>query len=895
MGADLTWRAGSKSTLAIGASARRAMRPDRLTTKSQEAVREALDRAGRSGNPELTPEHLLLAMLAQDAGVAHALLQKAGGDVAALTQALEAKVSALPRVTGGAEPGLARRTLEVFRKAEDEAKALKDDFVSVEHFVLAMARYDRDIQASLERSGGMNYDLLLKALASVRGNQRVVDKDPEGKFQALEKYTRDLTEAARKGKSDPVIGRDEEIRRVMQVLSRRTKNNPVLIGEPGVGKTAIVEGIAQRIVRGDVPESLKGKRVVSLDMGALVAGSKFRGEFEDRLKAVLKEVEGAAGQIILFIDEIHTIVGAGAAEGSMDAANLLKPALARGELRCIGATTLDEYRKRIEKDAALERRFQPVYVEQPTVPDTIAILRGLKERYEVHHGIRIQDSALIAAATLSDRYVTERFLPDKAIDLVDEAAAKIKMEVDSMPAEIDQVQRKVMHLQIEEEALKRERDAASKVRVGQIKRELADLESQSSAMKAQWLREKEIIDGIRKEQPNLEELRNEAEVAQRRGELGRAAEIRYGKIPEAEKRIEELRKQLASAQERGSYLREEVTDQDIASIVSKWTGIPVTKMLTGELEKLLHMEENLRKRVVGQEEAIEAVSNAVRRSRAGLGDTRRPIGSFLFLGPTGVGKTELARALAEFMFDDERAMIRLDMSEYMEKHSVSRLIGAPPGYVGYEEGGQLTEPVRRRPYAVILFDEVEKAHPDVWNVLLQVLDDGRLTDGQGRTVDFKNTIVILTSNIGSHHIEALHDLPGIEPGERAARIRRAIMDDVRKAFRPEFVNRLDEIVVFQRLEKSQIRQIVDIQLAQFAQRLARRDLTMELTDRAKDSLGEAGFDPQYGARPLKRAIQRYLEDALAKRVLAGEFPPGTTIRVDGEVGTGFRFEGKVPN
>ena len=871
------------------------MRPDRLTTKSQEAVREALSRAGRSGNPEVTPEHLLLAMLNQEGGVAPALVQKAGGNVDELTQALESKVNALPRVTGGAEPSLGRRALEAFRKAEDEAKSLKDDFVSVEHFVLAMVRHDRDVQTVFERAGGVTYDKLLKALASVRGNQRVVDKDPEGKFQALEKYTRDLTDAARKGKSDPVIGRDEEIRRVMQVLSRRTKNNPVLIGEPGVGKTAIVEGIAQRIVRGDVPESLRGKRLVSLDMGALVAGAKFRGEFEERLKAVLKEVEGATGQIILFIDEIHTIVGAGAAEGSMDAANLLKPALARGELRCIGATTLDEYRKRIEKDAALERRFQPVYVEQPTVADTIAILRGLKERYEVHHGIRILDSALVAAATLSDRYVTERFLPDKAIDLVDEAAAKIKMEVDSMPAEIDQVQRRIMHHQIEEQALKREHDAASKVRVEQIKRELADLESQASAMKAQWLREKEIIDQIRKLQPQLEELRNEAELAQRNGNLERAAEIRYGKIPDGEKKIGELRKQLATVQERGSYLREEVTDQDIAAIISKWTGIPVTKMLTGEMEKLLHMEENLRKRVVGQEEAIEAVANAVRRSRAGLGDARRPIGSFLFLGPTGVGKTELARALAEFLFDDERAMIRIDMSEYMEKHAVSRLIGAPPGYVGYDEGGQLTEPVRRRPYAVILFDEVEKAHADVWNVLLQVLDDGRLTDGQGRTVDFKNTVIILTSNIGSQQIQAIEDRPNLAAADKKELVRRAVTDEVRKAFRPEFVNRLDETVVFQRLERGQIRQIVDIQLGQFAQRLARRQLSVELSDRAKDSLGEAGFDPQYGARPLKRAIQRYLEDPLAKRVLAGEFPAGTVIRVDGTTDPGFKFDPKVQN
>ncbi len=871
------------------------MRPERLTTKSQEAVRAALDVAGRHGNPEVSPEQLLLAMLEQEDGVARPLIQKASGDVDALTQALEKKAQALPRVTGGAQPGFSRRALEVFRKAEDEAKGLKDDFVSVEHFILAMARHDREIQGSLEAAGGLTYDKLLKALASVRGNQRVADRDPEGKFQALEKYCRDLTDYARRGKSDPVIGRDEEVRRVMQVLSRRTKNNPVLIGEPGVGKTAIVEGIAQRIVRGDVPESLKGKRLVSLDMGALVAGAKFRGEFEDRLKAVLKEVEGAAGQIILFIDEIHTIVGAGAAEGAMDAANLLKPALARGELRCIGATTLDEYRKRIEKDAALERRFQPVYVSQPTVPDTIAILRGLKERYESHHGIRIQDAAIVAAAVLSDRYVTERFLPDKAIDLIDEAAAKIKMEIDSMPVEIDQVQRKITQLLIESEALKKERDAASKLRVVSVKHELADLESQANAMRAQWLREKEIIDQIRKEQPRLEDLRVEAEQAQRGGDLGKVAEIQYGRIPELERKVEELRKQLAKVQDKGSYLREEVTDQDIAAIVSKWTGIPVTKMLTGEMEKLLHMEETLRQRVVGQEEATVAVANAVRRSRAGLGDEKRPIGSFLFLGPTGVGKTELARALAEQLFDDERAMIRLDMSEYMEKHAVSRLIGAPPGYVGYEEGGQLTEPVRRRPYAVVLFDEVEKAHADVWNVLLQVLDDGRLTDGQGRTVDFKNTVIILTSNIGSQHIQAIDELTGMKDEEKATMIHRAVMDDVRKAFRPEFVNRLDEIVVFRRLERADIRKIVDIQMASFAKRIARRDLAIELSERAKDVLGTLGFDPQYGARPLKRAIQKNVEDALAKRVLAGEFPPGTTILVDVDTLGGLTFRAKVTN
>ena len=870
------------------------MRPDRMTTKSQEAFRDGLELAARRGNPELYPEHLLLAMLEQEGGVAGPLLQKAGGDVAQLTTGLTRRLDGFPKVSGGSEPGLSRRTLEVVRRAEDEAKTLKDDFVSVEHYVLAMAKADREVQSLLEQNGNVKYDRLLSALASVRGAQRVVDRDPEGKFQALDKYTRDLTDAARRGKSDPVIGRDEEIRRVMQVLSRRTKNNPVLIGEPGVGKTAIVEGIAQRIVRGDVPESLKNKRLASLDMGALVAGAKYRGEFEDRLKAVLKEVETAAGQIVLFIDEIHTIVGAGAAEGSMDAANLLKPALARGELRCIGATTLDEYRKRIEKDAALERRFQPVFVSQPSVEDTIAILRGLKERYEVHHGIRIQDAALVAAATLSDRYLTERFLPDKAIDLVDEAAAKIKMEVDSMPAEIDAVQRRVMQLQIEEQALKKERDPASKSRREAVARELAELEEKASAMRAQWLREKEVIEEIRKAQPELENLRAEQERAERVGELGKAAEIKYGRMPQIEKEIEEHRRTLAKVQEKTSYLREEVTDDDVAAVVSKWTGIPVSKMLQGEMHKLLHIEEALRKRVVGQEAAVEAVANAVRRSRAGLSDERRPIGSFLFLGPTGVGKTELARALAEYLFDEERAMLRLDMSEYMEKHAVSRLIGAPPGYVGYEEGGQLTEPVRRRPYSVILFDEVEKAHADVWNVLLQVLDDGRLTDGQGRTVDFKNTVIILTSNIASPQIQAIEARANLEAADKRELLRRAALEEVRKAFRPEFVNRLDEIVVFDPLRREDLRHIVDIQLQRFQARLARRDLRIEVSDAAKDFLGEVGWDPQFGARPLKRAIVRYLEDEMAKRVLAGEFSAGTTILVD-RTGEGLTFRSQVQN
>jgi ATP-dependent Clp protease ATP-binding subunit ClpB len=850
------------------------MRLDKFTVKAQEAIQQAQTLAEQMGHQEIQSEHVLLALLEQPEGIVPPILQKLGAQPSRVTELVRQELKRRPTVTGvvGGEY-LSQRLKRSLDVAWQEAQRLKDEYLSTEHLLLAFTQEQEGEGGRILRGEGITHERVMQALVDVRGSARVTDQNPEDKYQALEKYGRDLTDAARAGKLDPVIGRDEEIRRVIQVLSRRTKNNPVLIGEPGVGKTAIVEGLAQRIVAGDVPEGLKDKRVVALDLGAMVAGAKYRGEFEDRLKAVLREISESEGQIICFIDEMHTIVGAGAAEGAMDASNMLKPMLARGELRCVGATTLDEYRKHVEKDPALERRFQPILVDQPSVEDTIAILRGLKERYEVHHGVRITDSAIVAAATLSHRYIADRFLPDKAIDLIDEAASRLRIEIDSMPTEIDEIERRVRQLEIEREALKREDDPAAKERLEKLEGELANLQEQSNQLKTRWTHEKEIITRVRGIKERIEQTRVEEQQAERKGDLSRAAELRYGVLFQLQKELEEASKELEDLQQQGMMLKEEVDAEDIAEVVSKWTGIPVSRMLEGETHKLLRMEDNLRRRVVGQEQAITVVSNAVRRARAGIADPNRPIGSFIFLGPTGVGKTELARALAEFLFDDERAMIRLDMSEFMEKHSVARMIGAPPGYVGYEEGGYLTEAVRRRPYSVILFDEIEKAHPDVFNILLQILDDGRLTDGQGRTVDFKNTVVIMTSNIGSTWIQEL----ALDNPEE---MRLKVMEALRLQFRPEFLNRVDDIVIFNSLSQMEIRRIVEIQVGLLQKRLADRKLTIELTERALDVIAVEGFDPVYGARPLKRAIQKRIQDPLALKLLDGDVKEGDHVLID---------------
>jgi ATP-dependent Clp protease ATP-binding subunit ClpB len=857
------------------------VRLDRFTERSQEALQAAQQAAQSLQHATVDPEHLLLALLEQPEGLVPTLLRRLEAQPEPLSARLQSSLEARAKQVGGGEPTVGPQLRTVLMGAFDEMSRLRDEYVSTEHLLLALASQEQGEAARLLQSVGVTRDRIYSTLEAVRGSQRVTDPNPEDKYEALAKYSRDLTEAARSGKLDPVIGRDDEIRRVIQVLSRRTKNNPVLIGEPGVGKTAIAEGLAQRIASGDVPEGLKDKRVVALDLGAMVAGSKYRGEFEDRLKAVLREVIASDGQVILFIDELHTVVGAGAAEGALDAGNMLKPALARGELRCIGATTLDEYRKRIEKDAALERRFQPVFVDQPSVEDTISILRGLKERYEVHHGVRITDPAIIAAAVLSNRYITDRFLPDKAIDLIDEAASRLRIEIDSLPTELDVVEREIRQLEIEREALRKESDAPSRERLEALERELADLQERATGLRERWQQEKGSLTAIGDIKERIEQVKHEAERAERMADFGRAAELKYGQLTELQRGLEAEQARLKEIGGGKPLLKEEVDEEDIGEVVSKWTGVPVSRMLEGEMHKLLRMEEGLHQRVVGQDDAIVAVANAVRRGRAGLSDPNRPIGSFMFLGPTGVGKTELARALAEYLFDDERAMVRLDMSEFMEKHSVARLIGAPPGYVGYDEGGYLTEAVRRRPYAVLLLDEIEKAHPDVFNVLLQVLEDGRLTDGQGRTVDFKNSVIIMTSNIGSQFIaEVPHDASEANLQQMRARV----LDAVRQNFRPEFLNRVDEIILFSRLDQAQLREIVEIQLRGLRERLAARKLTLRIADEALDLLARDGYDPTYGARPLKRLIQRRLQDPIAMAILEGRFREGDEVEVGVENG-----------
>ncbi|MFC1883597.1 ATP-dependent chaperone ClpB [Thermodesulfobacteriota bacterium] len=851
------------------------MQLEKLTLKAQETLQASQQLAEKFGHQQIEPEHIVRTIFDQNEGVIPPILAKIGADKANLIESFDAALEKLPRVsgTGVSQPYISPRAKTVLDKAFVEAGQMKDQFVSLEHILLALLTVGEGEAARLLQIAGITRDNVLKALVDIRGGQRITDQNPEDKYQALERFSQDLTAMATKGDLDPVIGRDDEIRRVVQVLSRRTKNNPVLIGEPGVGKTAIVEGLAQRIVQGDIPETLKDKRVVAMDMGALIAGAKYRGEFEDRLKALIKEVTDAQGQIILFIDEMHTLVGAGAAEGAVDASNMLKPPLARGELRCVGATTIKEYRKYIEKDAALERRFQPVMVEEPNVEDTISILRGLKEKYEVHHGVRIKDSALVAAATLSDRYITDRFLPDKAIDLIDEATSKLRIEIDSMPAEIDDIQRKITQLEIEREALKKEKDRASKDRLEKIETELGRLKADTKSMMEHWKKEKETISQIRSAKERLESTKSEAQIAEREGDLTKAAQLKYGTLIELEKELNEENMKLADLQSGKKMLKEEVDSEDIAEVVAKWTGVPVSRLMEGEKEKLLDMEGRLSKRVVGQEKGIEAVSNAVRRARSGLQDPNRPIGSFIFMGPTGVGKTELARALAEFLFDDEQYMVRIDMSEYMERHSVARLIGAPPGYIGYDEGGYLTEAIRRHPYSVVLFDEIEKAHPDVFNALLQILDDGRMTDGKGRTVDFKNTVLIMTSNVGTQWIQ---ELGNKDPKEMESRV----MESLRATFKPEFLNRIDEIVIFNSLDREEIKAIVEIQIDILQKRLAANKISLKLTDEAKDLLARTGFDPAYGARPLKRSIQHLIQDPLAMRILDGTVKEGEQVKVD---------------